>query len=245
MEPRTPSGEGGGFLTTRWSVVVSMRAVDEQRSRAALEDLCRDYWLPLYAFLRRRGLDGERAADVVQGFLARLVEKRDFGELAPERGRFRAFLLAALQHHLAHEREKDRAWKRGGRAAHVSIDPADADSRLQLAEHRELAPERAYERAWALELLARVLLDLRSEYETEGKVALFERIKPAIQGGELADVARLARELGMSEGAVKVAGTRLRRRYKERLRAAIRDTVEQEADVEDEIRALFRALSAR
>ncbi|MBI5363350.1 MAG: hypothetical protein HZA53_09230 [Planctomycetes bacterium] len=142
MDPRTPSGggEGGGFLTTRWSVVASMRSTDDERSRAALEDLCRDYWLPLYAFLRRRGLDGERAADVVQGFLARLIEKRDFGELAPERGRFRAFLLAALQHHLSHEREKEGAWKRGGRAVHVAIDPSDADSRLQLAEHRELTP---------------------------------------------------------------------------------------------------------
>ncbi|MBK7874669.1 MAG: sigma-70 family RNA polymerase sigma factor [Planctomycetes bacterium] len=222
-----------------------MRSADDVRVRAALEDLCRDYWYPLYAYLRRRGLDSERAADVVQGFFARLIEKRDFGELAPERGRFRAFLLAALQHHLSHEREREHAQKRGGGRAHVSIDPRDADSRFQLEARGELSPEGAFERAWALDLLARVLELLRVEYAEDGKAALFERIRPAIQGGELADVPRLARELGMSEGAVKVAGTRLRRRYGERLRAAIADTVEDPADVEDELRALLAALAAR
>ena len=243
MDASPPPGRAS-FLTTRWSVVLALGSNDAVRSRAALEELCRDAWYPLYAFLRRRGLDSERAADVVQGFFARLIEKRDFGELAPERGRFRAFLLAALQHHLAHEREKEGAWKRGGRVTHVSIDPRDADSRFQLEARRELSPERAFERAWALELLARVLELLRVEYAEDGKAALFERIKPAIQGGELADVPRLALELGMSEGAVKVAGTRLRRRYGERLRAAIADTVENDADVEDELRALLAALRA-
>jgi len=187
------------FRTTRWSLVARATGDDHAAAARALGELCELYWYPLYAFLRRTGRDSERAADVVQGFFARLIEKRDFGELAPERGRFRAFLLAALQHHLAHEREKEGAWKRGGRVAHVSIDPRDADSRFQLEARRELSPERAFERAWALELLARVLELLRVEYAEDGKAALFERIKPAIQGGELADVPRLALELGMSE----------------------------------------------
>lgn len=233
------------FLTTRWSVVRSARSAETEHARKALGELCQDAWPALYAFLRRKGLDGERAADVVQGFCARLLEKRDLGELAPEHGRFRAFLLAALQHHLAHEREKERAQKRGGERAHVAIDPSDADSRIQLAAERELTPEQAYEREWALALLARVLDALRAEYAEQGKSALFDALKPALLGEHLAGVAELAARLGTTEGAVKVAGSRLRQRYKERLRAAIADTVGSADEVDDEIRQLFVVLARR
>ena len=236
--------ESGGarFLTTRWTLVRDATAADPERSRRALEDLCRDAWMPLYAFLRRRGVASDRAADTVQGFFARLLEKRDFGVLSPERGRFRSFLLAALQHHRSHEREREQAEKRGGGRLALTIDPLDADSRLALAAADGESPEHAYQRAWALALLARVLDGLRQEYEADGKGDLFERLKPALQGGDLEDVAGLAEALGMTPGAVKVAGTRLRRRYGERLRSAILDTVGSEAEVEDEIRALFAAL---
>jgi RNA polymerase sigma-70 factor (ECF subfamily) len=233
---------GARFLTTRWTLVRSATAADAERSQAALADLCRDYWLPLYAFLRRRGLTADGAADTVQGFFARLLEKRDFGALSPDRGRFRGFLLAALQHHLSHERERERAEKRGGGRPVVPIDPLDADTRLGLSAGDAESPERAYQRAWALALLARVLEGLRAEYDADGKGELFERLKPVLEGRELEDVAALAEALGTTPGAVKVAGTRLRRRYGERLRSAILDTVGSEAEVEDEIHALFAAL---
>lgn len=242
MSAANPPDSRASFLTTRWSVVRSARSAETEHARAALGELLEDAWLPLYAFLRRKGLDAERAADTVQGFCARLLEKRDLGELAPEHGRFRAFLLAALQHHLAHEREKERAQKRGGERVHVAI---DADSRLQLAAERELSPEQAYEREWALALLARVLEGLRAEYVAQGKGALFELLKPALQGEHLADVDDLAAELGTTAGAVKVAGTRLRQRYRERLRAAIADTVGSADEVDGEIRELFAVLARR
>lgn len=228
------------FLTTRWSAVIALGSKDPERSRAALSDLCRDAWSPLHAYVRGRGLDADRAADVVQGFLARLVEKRDFGELSPERGRFRAFLLAALRHHLAHELERERAAKRGGGQVHLDIDAMD---RFEVAGARDPSPEHAFEREWALALLQRVLDGLADEYRASGKGELFERLKPVLQGGELEGVAALAKELGTTEGALKVAGSRLRKRYGERLRAAIADTVDDPAEVEDELRALLAALA--
>jgi RNA polymerase sigma-70 factor (ECF subfamily) len=233
------------FLTTRWSLVASLTQPDPPRARAALTELCELYWTPLYAFLRRRGLDSHAAADTVQGFFAELVEKRNFGELSADRGRFRSFLLAALSHHLSHERARAGALKRGGGASIVSIDPVDADERLQVATTGELTPEHAFEREWALSLLARALASVRADLESDGKLELFTLLRPALQGAELSDVAGIAHKAGMTEGAVRVAATRLRKRYREALRSLIRDTVEHESDVDAEIADLFRALGGR
>lgn len=242
--PQSPSGPAQ-FLTTRWSLVASLTAREEPRARAALGELCAQYWTPLYAFLRRRGLAPDAAADTVQGFFARLVEKRDFGELSAERGRFRSFLLAALRHFLAHERAREHAQKRGGGARIVSIDPGDADSRLQISATQELSPEQAFEREWALSLLARALAALQVEYQNDGKGELFAWLRPALQGGELSDVAGLAARSGLSEAALRTAASRLRKRYRQTLHTLILDTVEDARDVESEIADLFRALAAR
>lgn len=226
-------------------MVASLSREGEPRARVALAELCELYWTPLYAFLRRRGLDSHAAADTVQGFFARLVEKRDFGELSADRGRFRSFLLAALLHHLSHERAREAALKRGGGARIVAIDPADADLRLQIPATGELSPEQAFEREWALSLLARALAAVRADFEGDGKLELFTLLRPALQGGELSDVAVIAARAGLSEGAVRVAATRLRKRYRETLRSLIRDTVDSEGGVDAEIADLFRALSVR
>lgn len=248
MGPGAGGAAGGsdhGFLSTRWSLVRSARLDDTPAARAALGELCELYWSPLYAYLRGQGLDPERAADTVQGFCARLLEKRDLGDLAPERGRFRAFMLAALRHHLSHEREHDAALKRGGGRTLIAIDPERADRELGLATQGELSPEQAYERQWARALLARAVQRVRAEYAAAGKGELFELLKPVLQGEELAGVEALAAQAGLTPGALKVAGTRLRQRYRESLRGVIGDTVESPAEVEDEIRALFAALAAR
>lgn len=240
-----PEGGPAQFLSTRWSLVASLRHEEEPRARAALTELCELYWTPLYAFLRRRGLDSHAAADTVQGFFAELVEKRNFGELSAERGRFRSFLLVALSHHLSHERARAGAQKRGGGVRIVAIDPVDADERLQIAATGETSPEQAFEREWALSLLARALATVRAGYETDGKNELFALLRPVLQGCELSDVAGIAAKVGMTEGAVRVAATRLRKRYREALRGLIRDTVEHEDEIDSEIADLFRALGGR
>lgn len=236
-------GSSAPFLTTRWGMVASLAAHEEPRARAALGELCEQYWAPLYAFLRRRGLDPHEAADTVQGFFARLLEKRDFGELSAERGRFRAFLIAALRHHLSHERARAGAQKRGGAARVVSLEPDDADSKLHLPAAPGLTPEQAYEREWALSLLARALAQVQAEFASDGKTELFELLRPALQEPELSGVAALAARSGLSEGALRVAASRLRKRYRETLRALVRDTVESDGDVDAELGALFEALA--
>ena len=240
-----PESGPAQFLSTRWSLVASLGRSDTPRARAALTELCELYWTPLYAFLRRRGLDSHAAADTVQGFFAELVEKRNFGELSADRGRFRSFLLASLSHHLSHERARAGAQKRGGGVRIVSIDPVDADERLQIAATGEASPEQAFEREWALSLLARALAAVRADYEADDRLELFTLLRPALQGGELSDVAGIATKAGMTEGAVRVAATRLRKRYREALRELIRDTVEHEGEIDSEIADLFRALGGR
>lgn len=232
------------FLTTRWSLVRRAAGSSSSASREALEELCRDYWFPLYAFARRRGLAAEDAEDVVQSFLARLIEKEELGRLSPDKGRFRSFLLAALQHFTANWRAKERSLKRGGGARKLEIDVVEADKRLQLEARDSEPPERAFERAWARELMRKCLEDLESEYASSGRAAVFEELKAALQPAEdAANHASAAQRLGMTEGAVKVAAHRLRVRFRERLRQRIAETVASEEDVEDELRDLMRALA--
>jgi DNA-directed RNA polymerase specialized sigma24 family protein len=229
---------------TRWSMITSLRDGDAARSRKALEELCQAYWTPLWAWARRQGLDAEASADLVQGFFAMLLEKEDFAELAPERGKFRSWLLAALRHHWSHEREKAAAAKRGGGAPILRIHAATADGELLVVAADEPSPEAAYERQWALHVMATAARRLREAYAAEGKAELHAALEPALQG-ELEDVAAIARRLSTSEGAVRVAASRLRRRFGDELRAMVAETVEEQGEVEEELAALLRALSAR
>lgn len=232
-----------GFPTTRWSRVVAAGDGAAPGAGEALAELCGSYWFPLYAFIRRKGYGPEQALDLTQGYFARLLERRTVAAADPARGRFRSFLLADCSHFLAHQRERDGAAMRGGGRASLSIDARDAEGRYRLEPSHERTPERLFERDWALTLLEGVLAGLRGEYERSGRSVLFEALKGVLTDGRRpVPQAELAARLGTTDAAVQVAVHRLRRRYRDALRAAIAATVADEAEVDDEIRALFAAL---
>ena len=232
----------GRFATTRWSLVQAAGRAGEPEADAALGALCQAYWYPLYAEARRRGLSAEDASDRVQGFFARLLEKRDLGTADRERGRFRAFLLAAFGNFLANARDRDDALKRGGGRSILSLDFPGGESRLGLEPAHEATPERLYDRRWALSLLDRALGRLRDDYERNGKAALFQALAPVLGGDRGTPYAVLAARLSMTEGAVKVAVHRLRTRCGELIRDEVAQTVSDPAEVDDELQALFEAL---
>jgi RNA polymerase sigma-70 factor (ECF subfamily) len=233
----------GRFATTHWSLVVAARGGEAPQAQAALADLCRAYWYPLYAYIRHQGHPADRAQDLTQEFFARLLEKDFLAVVDREKGKFRSFLLAACKHFLANERDRERAQKRGGGRYALSIDFRGADGRYVHEPAHAETPERLFERRWALALLEQVLARLRQEYETAGKGRLFGLLKPRLTGdGGGEPYARAAAELGLSEGAVKVAVHRIRKRYRELLHEEIAQTLDDPALVEEEIRALFAAL---
>jgi len=237
------------FHTTRWSLVAAAAAVAESTTAApnhALAELCQAYWYPLYAFVRRRGHSPEDACDLTQGFFTRLMEKNDLAAADQSRGRFRTFLLCSLANFLCNHRDHERASKRGGDRRHVSLtwDADDAEARYRREPIDGLTPERLFDRQWALALLDRVLVELRDDYERAGNGQLFDALKGALtRATDAPGYERVATELGMTPGAVKVAAHRLRSRYRQHLRRTIADSVESDEDVDDEIRHLFHVLS--
>ena len=231
------------FLTTRWSLVEAIGAGDEARARVALGELCEAYWFPLYAFVRRRGTSPEEAEDVVQGFFADLIERGDLGRVTRGAGRFRAFLKVAARNHLANLRDRERAQKRGGGRVRLGLDLGDAEQRLALEPVHDETPERTFDRLWALELLHACLAALEREYADSGRAETFDALRAALAGGaERLDYAAAAARLGTSEGACRVAATRLRQRLGEHLRARIAETVSSPREVEGELDELMAAL---
>jgi RNA polymerase sigma-70 factor (ECF subfamily) len=231
------------FPTTRWSRVARAVGQDDAAARAALEELCRDYWFPLYAFARRRGLSPHEAEDIVQGFLADLLERADRAAIDRSKGRFRSFLRAACDHYMANRRDHDQAAKRGGNRTVVSIHRLDAECRYDSEPAHEMTAERLFERQWALTLLERVLKRLEDESARSGKSALFDQLRAALQGDDLAPCYRdIAIALGMAEGAVRVAAHRLRARYRKLLRDEVGRTTDDSAGVDHEIADLLAAL---
>jgi len=231
------------FPTTHWGRVLQAGNPSSPGARAAIEDLCRDYWYPLYAFGRRKGHDPEAAQDLVQGLFAELLSRNDLRGLSPERGRFRSFLLACCNHYLAKHHDRERALKRGGGRASIPIDALTAESRFGGELAHDLTAERLYERRWALTLLDHVLAGLDAEMARPDRQPLYERLRPALLGHEDApSYRRIADELHLSEGAVKMAAHRLRARYRERLREEIARTVAEPAEIDAEIRDLLAAL---
>jgi RNA polymerase sigma-70 factor (ECF subfamily) len=228
------------FATTRWSLIAAARP-GAPDAREALAALCQVYWGPLYAYVRRRGHSHEQAQDLTQDFFADLLARDSLESVDPARGRFRSFLLAACRHFLSNQHDREQALKRGGGRQGLSLDFADAERRYAAEPAHGQKPERLFERRWALALLDQVLGRLREEYAGAGKGELFERLNGSIVGAGDAH-AQAAAELGMSEGAVRVAVHRLRGRYRELLREEIARTVD-DADVDDEVRALFAALA--
>jgi RNA polymerase sigma factor (sigma-70 family) len=238
------SAPGDIFATTHWTVVLAAGKRSTPQSDGALEELCRTYWFPLYAYVRRRGYSKEDAEDLVQAFFARFLEKNYLAGLSAERGRFRAFLLASLKHFLANEWDKAQAQKRGGGAAHLSLDWQTADTKFQVAATAEPSPDKAFDREWALALLAKVIERLRAECAADGKAKLFEQLKIFLTAGKGAlSHADAAKKLGMDETAVRVAVHRLRKRYRVLLRDEISQTLADESQVDEEMRALFGAFA--
>lgn len=212
------------------------------RSRQALAVLCENYWYPLYAYIRRRGYDAEEARDLTQDFFAKLLEKNYLQEADRERGKFRSFLLAALKHFLANQYDRGHAQKRGGGQSPIPIDIDNAESKYKLEPSHDMTPEKIYERRWALILLDRVLTQLRAEFAAAGQLERFNCLKGFLTGENTVAYSQAAAELSMTEGAVKTAVHRLRRRYGEILRSEISQTIENPTDLEDEIKGLFSAL---
>ncbi len=231
------------FATTQWNVVVAAGLANRADARAALATLCEGYWIPLYAYVRRRVSDVAEAQDLTQEFFAQLLEKELLAVAAPERGRFRSFLLTALKNFLTNQWHKAQAEKRGGGRGPLSLDFAAGDSRLDLEPSHDLTPERLYERKWALTLLDRTLNRLGDEYRLHKKGELFENLRPLIGGNrDEGDYAEVAETLGTTAGAAKAATYRLRNRYRELLRDELAQTVADPADIDDEIAWLFQAL---
>ena len=232
-----------GFATTRWSLVLAAGRGDAPEAEAALAALCQSYWYPLYAYVRRSGHPADEARDLTQEFFARLLEKHALRAADSERGRFRSFLLTALKRFLSKQRHQARAQKRGGGRKPLSLDFEQGESRYRLEPAHEATAETIYEQRWALTLLDRVFDRLRAEFDQAGKQKAFHRLKVYLTGeAGMPSYREVAVELGMTEGAVKVAVHRLRRRYRALVREEIAQTVAGPEDVDEELSHLFAAL---
>ena len=238
------SAPGDVFVTTRWTVVLAAGQRHTPQSDNALEELCRTYWFPLYAYVRRRGHAKADAEDLVQAFFARFLAKNYLEGLSAERGRFRAFLLASLKNFLTNEWKKSQRLKRGGGETVLSLDWESADTKFQVASNAEPSPDKAFDREWAVALLAHVIERLRAECAEEGRSRQFDQLKVFLTAGKgTVPHAEVARVLGVDEGAVRVAVHRLRKRYRELLRDEIASTLSDPAQVDEEMRTLFGAFS--
>ena len=231
---------GQWFATTHWSIVLSAADSVSPQAESALEQLCRSYWYPLYAYVRRRGYDVESAKELTQEFFAQLLAKKLLQGVDPTKGRFRSWLLGVMKHFLAHEWARARAQKRGGGEPVFSLDELEAESRYHLEPADESNPERIFDRRWALTVLEHAATSLRQEYETSGKADLFSALKDFVSTeGTSVTYEDCATRLGLSVSAVKSAIHRLRQRYQELIREEIAQTVTTASAVDEEIRYLL------
>lgn len=240
--PHAASGDHR-FQTTHWSLVIAAGDRGQAGSQAALEQLCRDYWYPVYAFIRRRVANPHEAQDMTQAFFSRLLEKNYLADARRERGRFRTFLLTATQRFVMKEWTKARAQKRGGGRTLLSLDFATGETQFAIEPADESTPEREFDRRWALQLLQLVDQQLRDENARSGKAEQFDQLKPFVAGEPTESYEQLAERLATSAGAARTAVYRLRQRFRELIRAEIAKTVATEVDIDDEVRRLFEALA--
>jgi RNA polymerase sigma-70 factor (ECF subfamily) len=239
--PRT-NAANVAFFTTQWSVVLRAATGDSPEAAHALETLCATYWPPLYGYARRDGLSPHDAQDAVQDFINHLLRRDDLASVAPEKGRFRSFLLAALKNFLVSRARKERCAKRGGDAQRVFLDGEDAETLCQAELTEQLTPDKAFDRRWAQTIMSLALKRLREEHQSPQQARLFAALQSALaDGGRLENQAELAAQVGISPGALATAATRLRRRYRALVEGEVRRTVDQPADVEAELRALREA----
>jgi DNA-directed RNA polymerase specialized sigma24 family protein len=244
MTDSPPIPEAAGprvFATTHWSVV---EAVAEGESVAALETLCRAYWFPVYAYVRRKGCQAEEAQDLTQEFFTQLIAREHFRLADRTKGKFRGFLLSTLDYFLAREWKREHRQKRGGQFTFVSLDGYPPEDRYQLEPADHETPETIFLRQWALTVLKQAMNALEAECRTNGKAALFQEVKHLLSGErDGSTYAQISRSLAMGEGAARVAVHRLRQRYGELLRSEVAQTVSSDEEVDEELRFLIRALS--
>src|SRR5947209_4108936 len=246
MSPTGLRRENGAavFATTHWSLVLEAQG-ESPAAQDALEELCRTYWRPVYAILRRQGIPPEAAEDITQGFFAQLLERRKFSALRKEKGRLRSFLLGALKYFVADEQRRAMAIKRGKGQRLIPLEELRADERTDMEPSDPMTAEMIYERRWALTVLERVINRLKDEYRAAGNAALFDSLKQLLPDEPGApSQAEIAARLGMTENATRQAFYRFRQRYQSLLREEIAHTVATPGDIEDELRHLITVLGA-
>jgi len=232
------------FPTTQWSLIVSSASDSEPQAQEALSELCRTYWLAVYSFIRHHASNADEAQDLTQDFFVQLLNKSILKSADPRAGRFRSYLVTCLKNFLADQSDRKNAQKRGGGMAFLPLDAADAEVRYTALKDCE-TPERIFDRQWAVVAVTRACQQLEDAFAREGRADTFQHLKAFLPGGaDPAPAAAVAAELGMTEGAVKVAIHRLRRRYGDILRANVRHTLADPNDLDDEIRFLLNCLSA-
>jgi RNA polymerase sigma factor (sigma-70 family) len=243
MPPTSPAASPP-FLTTHWSVVIAAQGGDSRAAQSALEILCRAYWYPLYAYVRRCGQSPHNAQDLTQEFFCRLLEKRWLDAADREKGRLRTFLIVALKHFMAKEWRHASAQRRGGAHLHVPLDTALAEDRYASETCSSLTADRLFDRQWALTLLDLTLERLQAEFARLGKAGDFEALKTCLMAERGAlDYAAVAARLGSSEGAARVAVHRLRKRFREIYREELAQTLADETELDGELRHLAAALA--
>ena len=231
------------FTTTHWTLVLAAKRRHEPAGAEAFARLCGRYYEPLYTYLRRQSQTVEDAQDLMQGFIARLLEKDVLRHADPARGKFRAFLLTALKHYAANAHERATAIKRGGSQPPLPLDLEAAEGRYRHEPRDDFTPERLYERSWALAVLERALAALRAEFRANGREAFFDAVHSSLTGeGERASYREIAGRFGMTESGVRVTVHRMRLRYRDLVRAEVAETVDSEEAVDEELRHLQSAL---
>ena len=243
--PTSPdNSHSPAFATTRWTLVLAAGNSEHPGGAEALEELCRRYWFPLYAFIRRRGYHADLAQDLTQGFFHQLLSRNDLAGLVRGEGKFRSFLLKALTHFLINDHERSTAQKRGGGRTVLSLDDDSCEERYLREPSHDQTPESHFERQWALAMLESALRDLESEQTAAGKGPLFKALKPFLsQEPEPGEYTRLSETLDLAPGTLAVQVHRLRQRYRQIVRAAVADTVEDPREVDAEMRQLLSALA--
>lgn len=237
------SPSGRQFQPTRWSLVVEARSADPERSEAALSELCQRYWYPLYGYVRRLGKSPEVAEDMTQGCFLEILKRGTFARADEEKGKLRSFLLKALKDYLGHERERQNALKRGGNATMISLDLEWAEGVLgqELADP-SADPERQFERRWAMTVVNSVMARLQEEHRERGKEKLFQLAAPFLVQTSEQNHKEVALQLGVTEGAIKVAVHRMRKRFRTLFRQEIEDTLMEGEDIDAEVREIMTAL---
>jgi RNA polymerase sigma factor (sigma-70 family) len=241
------SDDAGRFRTTHWSVVLLSAQTQVPGSQTALADLCRLYWYPLYAFVRRRGYSAEDAQDLTQGFFLSLLERKSLRQVGPEKGKFRSFLLASLKNYLSDSFDREHSIKRGGHIEFVAFDFESGEERYREDATELLSAEKIFDARWAMTLLGHAMARLREEYASQGKTTTMESLQPFLDPTNcqrLPTYEEVADQLQVSLGGVKTLIHRLRKRYSEILRDEVTRTVADPRAVDEEIHALCEALIA-